>query len=141
MKTTLFLFAFLTALGCADLKAQVGYVQDSTGIFAKNENLYVKGQFDAERYYAKYKPAGTGTLIASLVSPLIGLVPAISTSATPPQIDNLGYPDPNLIKQQEYYLGYTQKAKKIKQRKVWTNWGIGFGVNLAAILIIGANSR
>jgi len=135
---TLFL---LTGLCCMALvsKGQTHYSTDSTGLLPKTENLYVKGQFDAERYYSKYKAAGTATLLTSLVSPIIGLLPAIPTSATSPKIENLGYPDPNLIKQQDYYLGYTQKAKKIKQRKVWTNWGIGLGANIIAVLIISAS--
>lgn len=107
------------------------------GFLILNENdLFVKGQMDASRYYKGYKGAGTGTLIASLISPLIGLIPAIATSSTTPQEINLGYPDPELFKQKEYYDSYTQKSKKIKQGKVWTNWAIGFGVNLVAVLIL-----
>ncbi|WP_439555239.1 hypothetical protein [Dyadobacter sp.] len=102
----------------------------------KPENLNIKGQIDAARHYKRYKAAGTGTLITSLVSPIIGLVPAILYSATNPKIENLGYPNEDLFKQPDYYKAYTKKAKKIKQRKVWSNWGIGFGVNLLVILII-----
>ncbi|KAA6439357.1 hypothetical protein FEM33_13935 [Dyadobacter flavalbus] len=103
-----------------------------------NEDLSVKGQIDAERNYVKYKGAATGTLIASLVSPLIGLIPAIATSSTTPKIENLGYPDESLFRQANYHAAYTRKAKKIKQGKVWKNWGIGFGVNLALILLLTA---
>ncbi|GAB2773268.1 hypothetical protein GCM10027275_15280 [Rhabdobacter roseus] len=102
------------------------------------ENLYVKGQIEAERNYTKYKGAGTGTLLTSLVSPLVGLIPAIACSATPPKLSNLGYPDEELFKQQEYYLGYTEKAKRIKKRKVWTNWGIGLGVNIVAVVLLNS---
>ncbi len=140
MKSLILTLAFGFALTLTTANAQVSFSQDSTELFTKNENLYVKGQLDAERNYHKYKGAGTGTLIASLVSPLIGLVPAIICSANSPKTENLGYPNENLLKQQEYYLGYTQKAKKIKQRKVWTNWGIGFGANLIAVLIIAAGN-
>ncbi len=140
MKNLLTALVFGLALTTIPAKAQVTFSQDSTQLFTSNENLYVRGQIDAERNYIKYKPAGTGTLISSLVSPLIGLVPAIICSANAPQTQNLGYPDENLIKQQEYYLGYTQKAKKVKQRKVWTNWGIGFGANLVAVLIIASGN-
>ncbi|WP_373493239.1 hypothetical protein [Aquiflexum sp.] len=107
------------------------------GFLILNQNdLFVKGQLDASRYYKGYKGAGTGTLIASLISPLVGLIPAIATSSTTPQEINLGYPDPELFQQTEYYNSYTQKSKKIKQGKVWTNWAIGFGVNLVAVLIL-----
>jgi len=104
------------------------------------ESLAVKGQIDAERNYKKYRGAATGTLIASLVSPLIGLIPAIACSATTPKLKNLGYPDETLFKQAEYHASYTQKAKRIKKRKVWTNWGIGLGVNLAIVIIAAAGS-
>jgi hypothetical protein len=119
---------------------------DSAGVVSKDqlytlapsEDLSVKGQVDAERYYKKYKGAATGTLITSLVSPLVGLIPAIITSSTTPKLENLGYPDENLFKQANYHQAYTRKAKRIKSGKVWKNWGIGLGVNLVLVLIIAA---
>ena len=105
---------------------------------APAENLYLKGQMDAEINYKKYKGASVGTLITSLVSPIVGLIPAIACSASKPKIENLGYPNEELFKQPEYYNSYTKKAKKIKQGKVWKNWGIGFGVNLVIILLATA---
>lgn len=106
----------------------------------KTEDLYVKGQIDAERNYVKYKGAAAGTLITSLVSPLIGLFPALACSATAPKITNLGYPDEKLFQEKEYHNGYTAKAKKIKKRKVWTNWGIGFGVNILLALVLSSGA-
>lgn len=103
---------------------------------SQNQDLYVQGQMDAGKYYKGYKGAGTGTLIASLVSPIVGLVPAIATSSTQPKDENLDYPNSELMKKADYYNGYSKKAKKVKQGKVWTNWAIGFGVNLVAILIL-----
>ncbi|PSL17651.1 hypothetical protein [Dyadobacter jiangsuensis] len=102
----------------------------------KPEDLNVKGQIDATRNYKRYKGAATGTLLTSLLSPVIGLIPAIVCSATNPKIENLGYPNEELFKQAAYYKAYTKKANKIKQRKVWSNWGIGLGVNLVLILIL-----
>jgi hypothetical protein len=99
-------------------------------------NLEIRGDIDAEKHYKKYKAAGTGTLITSLVSPIVGLVPAIATSASKPKITNLNYPSEDLFQQKEYYNSYTKRAKKIKQRKVWTNWAVGFGVNLLASVLI-----
>jgi len=98
--------------------------------------LFIQGQTDASRYYKGYKGAGTGTLIASLVSPLVGLIPAIACSSTQPKEINLNYPNAELMKNPEYYNGYTQKSKKIKQGKVWTNWGIAFGVNIVAVIFL-----
>jgi len=148
MKRIFFLCAFC-------LFAFVGFAQDhvsdTTAItvsgfdgFKKNqpvvsEDLYVKGQLDASRNYKKYKGASTGTLITSLVSPIIGLIPAIACSATAPKLEKLGYPDEKLFMQKEYYNGYTKKAKKIKSGKVWKSWGIGLGVNLLLAIVIASS--
>ena len=111
---------------------------DSSFVVSLTENLFMKGQADAARYYKKYNGAGTGTLITSLISPLVGLIPAIACSSTKPREINLDYPNSGLMKNPDYYLGYTQKAKKIKQGKVWTNWGIAFGVNIIVVIILNA---
>lgn len=101
-----------------------------------NGDLFVQGKSDASRNYKGYKGAGTGTLITSLISPIVGLIPAIACSSTQPKEINLDYPNANLMKKADYYNGYTQKSKKIKQGKVWKNWGIALGVNLVAVLLL-----
>ncbi len=100
------------------------------------EELKIKGQKDATRHYDGYKGAGTGTLVTSLVSPLLGLIPAISCASTRPKPENLNYPDPQLMSNYSYKSGYESRAKKIKQGKVWTNWGIGLAVNLVFVLAL-----
>jgi hypothetical protein len=40
------------------------------------------------------------------------------------------------MKNVDYNTGYNQKAKRIKQGKVWTNWGITFGINLVAVILL-----
>ena len=102
-----------------------------------NGNLFLEGQLDAAKYYKGYKVAGTGTFVTSLfLTPLVGLIPAIACSSTPPDRYNLNYPDEDKMKKPEYYSGYTQKAKKIKSGKVWTNWGISYVIIL--FLVIGS---
>ncbi|MEO5571397.1 MAG: hypothetical protein ABIS37_10770 [Bacteroidia bacterium] len=104
-----------------------------------NDELFAKGQLDASRYYRGYKAAGTGTLIISLFSPIAGLIPAIACSSSKPIRENLQYPNVEIMKNTNYYNGYINKAKKIKKRKVLTNWEIGLGVNLITLLIISSN--
>jgi hypothetical protein len=99
------------------------------------DNLYFKGQMDASLYYQNYKPAATGTLVTSLFSPVLGLVPAIACSSTAPKDHNLGFIEPDLIQDPQYYMGYSNKAKRIKSGKVWSNWGIGLGVNILLLLV------
>lgn len=101
-----------------------------------SDELFRQGRSDASRYYHGYKGAGTGTLITSLVSPLLGLIPAIATSSANPSNARLNYPNADLMKKSSYYDGYTQKAKSIKRGKVWKNWGIGLGVNIIAAAIL-----
>lgn len=101
-------------------------------------NLEIKGQIDAENHYKQYKGPATVTLITSLVSPLVGLIPAIISSAKQPKIKDLGYPNEQLFEQPAYNASYSKNAKKIKQRKVWTNWGIGFSVNIVLVLLLSA---
>ncbi|SDE83684.1 hypothetical protein SAMN04487996_107141 [Dyadobacter soli] len=134
----LFLVSFFAQAQTAGLDSAAVIQKDQLFTLAPAENLSVKGQVDAEKNYKKYKGAATGTLIASLVSPLVGLIPAIITSSTTPKLENLGYPDENLFKQADYHNAYTKKAKRIKSGKVWKNWGIGFGVNLVLVLVIAA---
>ena len=106
-----------------------------------NVDYFLQGKSDASRYYNGYKGAGTGTLITSLISPLIGLVPAITCSLIPPKKVNLNYPDVVLMNKPEYSKGYFKTSKKIKRGKVWANWGIAFGVNLVAVIIITSANK
>lgn len=99
---------------------------------------FTRGDADARMHYHNYKGAGTGTLIVGLLSPLVGLIPAIACSATPPSDANLGYPSVEQFNQANYQNGYRQRARKIKSGKVWTNWGIALGVNLVAVLALSA---
>jgi len=100
-----------------------------------NDNPFAQGQSDALQYYKEYKAASTGTLITSLFSPFLGLVPAIVTSSTPPKEINLDYPNKTFLSNPEYVNGNTTKAKKIKQDKVWTNYAIGSGTWLLLVTL------
>ena len=115
--------------------------KSNSGLSANSSdlNLYAQGQKDAETYYLGYKGAGTGTLLTGLLSPLVGLIPAIACSATPPKDRNLMYPDAELMKKTNYHNGYMQKSRKVKSKKVWKNWMIAFGVNL--VLVIALQSQ
>ena len=100
-----------------------------------SDSMYFKGETDATRMYRGYKAAATGTLITSLFIPW-GLVPAIACSNTPPSVDNLGYMDQKLMQNPSYYKGYTDKAFKIKKRKVWKNFAIGSGITVGYYMLM-----
>lgn len=112
----------------------------STASFS-NEDFYNQGRLDASQNYVGYKGAGTGTLVTGLISPLVGLVPAIACSSTQPKDINLNYPNSEMMQNFDYYNGYTQKSKKIKQGKVWKNWGIAFAANLVAVILLTSSAQ
>ncbi len=99
-------------------------------------DMYTRGSKDATRYYNGYKGAATGTLIVSLISPLFGLIPAALCASSEPQTERLNFPDTKLLNYSEYEYGYRERAKKMKKSKVWTNWGIGLGVNLVLFIAL-----
>ena len=100
----------------------------------EKDSLYVLGETDAGRYYKGYKGAAVGTMIASLWIPM-GLIPAIACSATPPDINNLGYMNQKLIDNSSYFNGYTTMAYKIKKKKVWGGFAIGSGVTIVIAVL------
>lgn len=106
--------------------------------YNSSQDLCFKGQQDAGRYYTGYREAATWTAATTVLGGVvIGLIPAIACSSSEPQMSNLTFPDSELLRNSSYYQCYTQEAKRIKSRKVWTNFGIGAAIDLAfAILIV-----
>lgn len=100
-------------------------------------DMYIKGTRDAEMYY-RGRCGAIGTGIASFVTGIFGLIPAVVISAVPPKEKNLCYPSRELWKNKDYQTGYKYKAKKMKQRKVWTGFGIGLGAAFVLALVASA---
>lgn len=126
--------------GTVDTFNLVQHLNSSTEFKPMDIELFKKGQMDAARYYDGYRGAVTGTLLVSLLSPIVGLVPAIACSSTRPREINLNYPSAELFKKDDYRQGYKNKSFNIKSRKVWTNWTIAFGVNVVlAFLLLSGN--
>ena len=109
--------------------------------YSNAENLYIQGNNDAKLYYRDYKTAGTLTLVSTILFPPVGLVTAIATSISPPNKNNLDYPDANLFAQREYARGYTTKAKRTKSGKVWKNFGIGIGALVFLSIIVNSGDQ
>ena len=105
-------------------------------------DMYTQGQIDAQLYYRGYKPAGTAVLFTTAlpwVGIFLGVVPALITYSTMPLDINLGCPDLQLMKNEQYLKGYKQKAKQIKRKKVLNNYLYGLAIQpLYAVLGFGA---
>ena len=98
------------------------------------KDFFQEGQNDANIYYKGYKASGTTAFLASLlITPIVGLIPAAICAGADPQDENLGYPSRDLMQNKDYSNGYKQKAKKIKQQKVWKNLLIGSGIYLVLV--------
>lgn len=121
----------------AAIKYEDGNVDVFTG--ADTKDMYAKGVNDAEKYYKAYKEASTGVLVSSILfSPLLGLIPAVATSATAPADDKLNYPSSELMSNADYARGYKSKAKSIKSNKVWLNWSVGL---LTMVVFVAATAN
>ena len=116
--------------GSKDIFNQSEQIKPDPIIVDEEDNFHL-GQQDAQKYYKGYRSAANGTLATGiLLSPLLGLVPALVTIGEEPQEINLNYPDAKKFKNKEYNSGYKAEAYKIKKTKVWTHWGIACGLNL-----------
>lgn len=131
----IFLFKNTKAITPFDTSLINAVIKDTT-LQTFNQD-YLTGKLDAKRHYIGYKDAATLTILSGtclmLVSPVAGLTTAIVCSSTPPKMKNLNLPDSMMLQNQDYMAGYQRQAKKMKQRKVWTNWAIGFGINVSVI--------
>lgn len=102
---------------------KIGNIRNAAPIV--DNNMFLKGATDAQKYYVN----GGGSVAVGVVSfftgGIGGLIPAIACSATTPKYVNLGIPRDAPVKNKDYILGYTAKAKKMKQKKVWLAFGLG----------------
>ena len=103
------------------------------------ENLFIQGQNDAIVYYKGYKTAGTAALFSTLgTSFFTGMAIELITSDADIKDENLGYPNLNLMKNEQYFRGYQQKAKEIKRKKIHSNYILGLKIQggLAILALI-----
>jgi hypothetical protein len=113
-----------------------------------NIDLFTKGQNDAIINYQGYKTAGTGTLITTafpIYGTFLGIAPTVLCSSAEPKDENLGYPDINLMKNEQYAAGYKQKAKQIKNNKILKNYFSGLAIQggffLALVIALASSSH
>ncbi|MCX6210807.1 MAG: hypothetical protein NTZ59_15215 [Bacteroidetes bacterium] len=102
-------------------------------------DMRTRGMNDARVYY-KGKNSGATTIGIGtvIISPLLGLVPAILTASSTPDYKNLNFNNSELIKNKEYYAGYIDEAHSIKKRKIWTSYGIGAAASIVLVLLFGS---
>jgi hypothetical protein len=102
-------------------------------------DLYTQGQNDAVIHYKGYKLAANAVLISSILPGygfLFRATPMIASDSNFPIEKNLGYPDPNLMKNEQYASGYKQKARQIKSEKLRRNYKTGLIIQISYMVII-----
>lgn len=87
-------------------------------------DMFTKGDADARKYY-KHAGGSNGILTTSILIGVFAVIPAIIVSSTPPRTYNLNYQNEQLWKNADYRAGYTNRAKKMKQGRVWSKFGVG----------------
>ncbi len=119
--------------GTKDFFSDSNSIASTDSLINKDQDFYLMGYNDAIKNYKGYKSAATLTFLASLYSPIIGLVPAIVCSAKPPEYQTLSLSSFASLNNVDYRNGYIHKAKRIKQQKVWKNWLIPTSIWATAI--------
>lgn len=102
---------------------------------ADSAKMYRQGVKDAQTYYV-HSCGAVGTGITSFLFSVAGLIPAVACSASPPKVQNLGYPSEELWQNKDYKAGYKRKAGKLKLGRVWTGFGIGFVSGIIVIIML-----
>ena len=94
-----------------------------------------KGRIDAKTYYRGYRGAQAGTFFLSLAGGPLGLIPAVACTKRAPKSNlfNKRYTHPEYMDNPEYAKAYKQRAHSMKKIKVWTMFGIGFGINVLVL--------
>lgn len=111
-----------------------------TSTYTADSQIYYAslGKIDADENF-NATGASTATFLSTIVGgALIGLIPAISCSSTPPRMDNLNFPNPKMTLNNDYVKGYREAAYKKKRKSVWSAFGIGTVINIVAFVVIAS---
>ncbi|MFN3999160.1 hypothetical protein [Algoriphagus sp.] len=112
------------------------YFLEGERIPVRPTEMFLKGRNDASNFYPGSTTAEYLVLAGTSLQPLAGLLAAIFITQEPPKEHNLNYPDLALMEEENYRIGYEDKAGKVKEKKVMTKWFIGFGINMALTTVI-----
>lgn len=95
--------------------------------------ICIKAKLDCREHYKMWKASAYGTLFFTIVNPVASLSVAVPASLTPPRIENLGLSDVDMLQDELYFHTYRREAKRLKSKRIWTAYGIGFGVHVGIL--------
>ncbi len=98
--------------------------------------LINKGTEDSKTNYTGKKSGAVWTGVTSFVlTPVVGLIPAIAFSVTTPKEHNLNYNDNELKKDPDYDKAYVRQARRTKTKNVLIGYSVGSAVWIAAVFL------
>lgn len=95
--------------------------------------ICIKAKLDTRANYKMWKASTFGTLFLTIASPVASLGLAVPASLTPPRIENLGLSDVDMLQEGIYFHTYRQEAQRLKNKRIWTAYGIGLGIHVGII--------
>lgn len=84
----------------------------------KHSADFKSGKEDAKENYTDNRVFAI-TFFSSLLVPPAGFITTIALSTIQPKIKNLNVPNEQLLKNDQYYKGYMQKATRMKAGRAW----------------------
>jgi hypothetical protein len=127
---------FRSIIGIDTTNTPMGISSASSKVIYSGANMKFMAISDARRNYQYYRGAATGTFFTSAVNPILGLIPGIICSSTPPSESNLGVDDRLKMENPVYNKSYKTEASRIKKTRVWGSWAMGLGVNIFLTFIL-----
>lgn len=120
-----------------DTSSVLGYIQPIIPALPSDfqyiTGICLKAKNDCREYYKMWKASTFGTLFFTIVSPVASLSVAVPASLTPPRIENLGLSDVDMLQDELYFGTYRKEAKRLKSKRIWTAYGIGFGIHVGIL--------
>lgn len=104
---------------------------------SNSDDMRFQGMRDSRLNYRGNNAGMVWTVGTTLIlSPVIGVIPAVVHSSIEPSSYRLNYPDAELKKDSEYNNAYLEQARRTKKEKVWTAFGVSSVVWFFVIFII-----
>jgi hypothetical protein len=115
------------------------YFLDGEQVPISPDEMFLRGRNDASQFYPGSRAGEIVVLVGSSIQPIIAYIGAFLISEEPPKDENLNYPDPALMEDNSYNVGYLHEASNKKERRVMNRFLVGMGVNLAVTAFILLN--
>ncbi len=120
--------------GTKEMFNQISKFSGNSSNLGKDEEQEIADDVE-KNYPAKKTGAGWTLATAIVLSPVVGLAPALLCNNAKPKVENLGIEDNSKLDDRNYVKAYQEEALKVKKKKVWKHYAIGSGAWLLLFLL------